>query len=164
VPLSIADLELVRCWRNDPKVANYMIFRDHITVTDQEKWFASIQNPQNLYTVIVYDGERIGLSHVKNIDDQQRTGEGGIFIFPEKYRNSLVSYRVSVVGTDWCFHSRGLEVVTGKVLGANQRAIRFNRGLGHVFDPPVPGSNVVTCRLTREAYERVRPGLIAAIK
>ncbi len=163
VRLSLEDIELVRSWRNDPRVAEYMVFRDHISEEDQKKWFRTTENPRNHYALIIHEGRKIGLTHVKNIDEERRSGEGGMFIVPEEYRNSVFSYRAAVVGTDWCFYEWGLREITGKVLQSNRRAIRFNLGLGHVFDPPEPGSAVVTSRLTVEAYERVRPGLIAAI-
>ena len=163
VRLSPGDLETVRNWRNDPRVKDYMIFRDFISEDDQKKWFLTIENARNHYSLIVHAGRRIGLTHVKNIDEAARSGEGGMFIYPEEYRNSVFAYRAAIVGTDWCFYDWGLREITGRVLLTNRRAIRFNLGLGHVFDPPTPGRDVLTCRLTRDAYEKVRPGLVAAV-
>jgi len=164
VRLSPVDLELVRTWRNDPRVSDYMIFQGYISEEDQKKWFRTVDNAQNHYAIIIHDDQKIGLTHVKNINEGKRSGEGGMFIYPEEYRNSVFSYRAAIVGTDWCFYDWGLREITGRMLKGNRRAIRFNLGLGHVFGPPETGSNVLTSRLTVEAYERIRPGLIAAIK
>ena len=38
--LTADKIELVRNWRNDPKISQYMEFRDHITAEMQKKWFA----------------------------------------------------------------------------------------------------------------------------
>lgn len=162
--LSRADLELVRRWRNDPEISRYMFFREHITREMQEAWFETIDNPYNHYFLIVCGGERIGLSHVKNCDYERKCGEGGIFIWAPAHRNSICAYRVVIVGTDWCFDTLGLETITGRVRKDNRRAIRFNLGLGSVFDPEVSGSEVLTCRLTRKAYEAKRPFLVAAVQ
>ena len=159
-----ADLELVRKWRNDPKVADFMIFRDYISEDDQKRWHEKVENPRNHYSVIVYEGKKVGLSHIKNIDEVRNTGEGGMFIYPEELRNSIVSWRAAVVGSDWCFRDWGLEEITGRVLKANRRAIRFNLGLGHVFDPADPNLDYLTCRLTKKAYEERRAALIEAIQ
>jgi len=158
------DLELVRRWRNDPEIRRYMFFREPITLEMQEAWFETIDNPYNHYKLIVCGGEKIGLSHIKNCDYERKCGEGGIFIWEPAYRNSIFAYRVSIVGTDWGFYTLGLETITGRVRKDNRRAIRFNLGLGHVFDPEVPGSEALTCRLTRKAYEAKRPFLLAAVR
>ena len=33
------DIEMIRNWRNDPKISQYMSFRDYITPEMQKKWF-----------------------------------------------------------------------------------------------------------------------------
>jgi hypothetical protein len=45
--LTADKIELVRNWRNDPKISQYMEFRDHITAEMQKKWFASVDNENN---------------------------------------------------------------------------------------------------------------------
>lgn len=163
VRLSLEDIEMVRGWRNDDELRQYMVFRDYISPEQQRKWFESVDNPLNHYSLIVYKGEKVGLTHVKNVDLRSQSAEGGMFITRKDLRNSVFGYRAAIVGSDWCFYELRLKVITGTVLKENRRAIRFNVGLGHVFDPEVPGSDVLTCRLTREAYERARTGLIEAI-
>lgn len=164
VRLSLDDIEMVRRWRNDDEIRQFMVFRDEISPDQQRNWFASVDNPLNHYSLIIYQGEKVGLTHVKNVDLRSQSAEGGMFIYRKDLRNSIFGYRAAIVGSDWCFYEMSLKVITGTVLKENRRAIRFNVGLGHVFDPEVPGIDVLTCRLTREAYERVRPGLIEAIK
>jgi hypothetical protein len=52
------------------------------------------------------------------------------------------------------FFEFGIESIWGRVLKTNKRALRYNRALGYVFDPPDPASDVVIGRLTRASYER----------
>jgi hypothetical protein len=49
--LSKAKIELVRQWRNDPKISQYMIYREIITLEQQEKWFERINNDKNYYFI-----------------------------------------------------------------------------------------------------------------
>jgi len=56
VRLTYDQLELVRNWRNDPKISQYMEFRDYITPEMQIKWFNKVNNRNNYYFVIEYRG------------------------------------------------------------------------------------------------------------
>ena len=44
--------ELVRSWRNDPKIAKFMFYKGEITTAMQAEWFASIDNEQNFFFLI----------------------------------------------------------------------------------------------------------------
>jgi RimJ/RimL family protein N-acetyltransferase len=157
------DLELVRRWRNDPEIRQYMRFRKEITAEEHRRWFESIDNEQNHYSLVLWRGSPIGLSHVKDCDYTRKTGEGGLYLSAREFRDSTFALRVAIVGTDWCFDELGLETITGTVLKDNRRAIRFNQSLGHVFEPEQPGVDALRCRLSREAYARMRPGLVRLI-
>jgi UDP-4-amino-4,6-dideoxy-N-acetyl-beta-L-altrosamine N-acetyltransferase len=160
--LTREDLELVRGWRNDPAVSQFMLFRDRITPDMQERWFESIDNDANFYFVIEHRGRKVGLSNIKDVDWHARRGEGGIFVVPEELRTSLLPYQASLVASDYVFFVLELELVTATYTKENRRAMRFNRGLGHVLDPEVPGV-ARTSRLTRQAYERARPALVSVV-
>src|SRR5687767_11424681 len=91
VRLKEEDIELVRHWRNQGDIANYMEDRNHITREAQVKWFDSIDNKFNYYFIIVYDGKKIGLINSKNYDPKEGFGEGGIFIWDKEYINSFAA-------------------------------------------------------------------------
>ena len=131
VRLTADKIELVRNWRNDPKISQYMEFRDHITPEMQKKWFASIDNENNYYFIINYKGGDVGLTNVKDVDYAKKTGEGGIFIYEDSLLNSDIPFRVIFALNDFCFEELGLETMVAHIMDDNQRAIDFNLVLGY---------------------------------
>ena len=124
-------IELVRNWRNDPKISQFMEYRDHITSEMQKKWFAKINNENNYYFIINYQGKDVGLTNVKDIDYSVKTGEGGIFIYDDTLLNSDIPFRVIFALNDFCFEKLGLEAMVAHIMDDNQRAINFNLVLGY---------------------------------
>jgi len=152
--LAESDIELVRTFRNSPEIRDYMVYREYITEEMQRRWFASINNRNNFYSVIHYEGQPIGLSHTKNVDWTTMTGEGGMLIWSKAHQNSNVPFLAALLGTDWMFNQLGMNAIIGRVLKTNRRAIRYDRALGYVFEPPDPNSDVLIGKLTPESYER----------
>lgn len=126
--LSHDKIETVRRWRNDPKISQFMEFRDEITPQMQQKWFDSINNDNNLFYIVVFRDEEIGLINIKNICNG--SGEGGIFIWNDTFLNSDISYRAHLVLFDAVFNRGLLTEITSHVLSDNLRAQRFTRFLG----------------------------------
>ena len=131
VRLTEDKIELVRNWRNDPKISQYMEIRDHITVEMQKKWFASINNENNYYFIVNYKGQDVGLTNVKDIDFGKKIGEGGIFIYEDSLLNSDIPFRVIFALNDFCFGNLQLEKMIAHIMDDNQRAIDFNLVLGY---------------------------------
>lgn len=137
--LTADKIELVRNWRNDPKISQYMEFRDHITAEMQKKWFASVDNENNYYFIINYKGQDVGLTNVKDVDFGKKTGEGGIFIYENSLLNSDIPFRVIFALNDFCFDELGLETMVAHIMDDNQRAIDFNLVLGYKKAPDSKG-------------------------
>lgn len=129
--LTIDKIEMIRQWRNDPKISQYMEFRQEITSEMQLKWFRSIDNENNLYYIIVYNGLEIGLINIKDIDLQKKSGESGVFIYENKFLNSDISYRAHLCLFDYYFQQLGFEELHAHILESNHRAQRFCEYLGY---------------------------------
>jgi hypothetical protein len=97
-------IELVRNWRNDPKIQQTMFFQDYITPEMQEKWFSRINNENNYYFIVAYNDEEIGLINIKDIDYEKKTGETGVFIYEDRYLGTDISYRAHLVMFDYVFN------------------------------------------------------------
>ncbi len=124
-------IEMVRQWRNDPKIQQYMEYRDEITPEMQAKWFKKLNNGKdNFYFIIKYKGEEIGLINVKDVDYEKKTGESGIFIYDDKFLNTDISYRAHLVMFDYFFDKIEFESIYSHVLKNNKRAQRFTLFLG----------------------------------
>lgn len=124
-------IELVRRWRNDPKIQQFMEYREEITPEMQEKWFQRIDNDNNLYFLIVIDNKEVGLINIRDIDYKTKQGEPGIFIWDDEYLNSTVSFQASLCLGDVCFENLGLKKLVIHVLKDNKRAIQYNKFLGY---------------------------------
>ena len=83
--LTREDIELVRNWRNSELISQYMEYKEYITPEMQLKWFRSIDNFFNLYFIIEYKGQKIGVINGKDIDWEERSMETGVFIGEKKY-------------------------------------------------------------------------------
>jgi RimJ/RimL family protein N-acetyltransferase len=130
IRLKEEDIELVRQWRNSPQIMERYEYREHITPEMQKKWFRSISNLNNFYFVIVYQGEKIGVINVKNIDWTRRFLESGVFIPDEKYWSTFVPSIASIMLTDMFFRIFGWDHYYAHILRSNTRGIRFNKSLG----------------------------------
>jgi RimJ/RimL family protein N-acetyltransferase len=157
------DIELVRRWRNDPVVANNYEFREHITPEMQEKWFRSVHNINNLYTIIGYQGEKIGVINLKNIDWEARTCEGGIFLPDPKYHQTYVPAIISYITTEIIFEMFEWNIGTAHVLKENKSVQQFVKMLGYELLPGQEEVNNQEYRITRETFEKYAPKLKKAI-
>lgn len=132
-PLTHDKIELVRRWRTDPKISQYMEYRGEITPEMQECWFQKIsRSGSDFFFLMVVDGKEIGLINVKDVDWDKKTGETGIFIWDDDYLNSDYGIRFVIAIHDFSFEQLGLESLHGHTLAGNKRANRLNKAMGYV--------------------------------
>jgi len=143
-------IEIVRQWRNDPKIQQHMFYREYITPEMQERWFAKLDKKCNFYFIIYYEEKEIGLINIKDINWETKIGEPGIFIYEDAYLNGDVAIRATFVLTDFGFYTLGLELLKGHILPNNKRAVRFNKALGYVLCDAEANEWV----LNKESYEK----------
>lgn len=130
VQLGHDKIELVRKWRNDRSISQYMEYREYISPEAQELWFSRIDNDENYYFIISFRKDDIGLINIKDIDYPNKRGEAGIFIWDERYLNSDVSFRATFALFDFAFDDLKLNRIISHVLSDNKRAIQFNKLMG----------------------------------
>ena len=123
-------IEIVRQWRNDPKIDKYMEFHEEITPQMQENWFNRINNDNNLYYIIQYEGNDIGLINIKDLNDELTEGESGCFIYEDKYLNRDISYRAHLALFDYFFNEFNGKGLKSHIKEDNPRASRFAQFLG----------------------------------
>jgi RimJ/RimL family protein N-acetyltransferase len=150
--LTAEDIELVRTKRNSDTIRQYMFYREEISREAQEKWFASIQNIYNYYFLIIYKGQKIGLIHGKNVNYEERSTEGGIFIWEAQYWATFVPVLASVIMTELTFSILDMDRTFAEVLSSNTRSKDYNRHLGYVLYSENKAANKEIHVLTRENY------------
>ncbi len=131
IRLTEEDLELVRNRRNSDEVRRYMNFQEFITPEMQLKWFKSINNAENFYYIIEYKGDKIGLLNDKNIDWIEKSSEGGLFIWDQRYINSMVPLMVSFLALELAYLVLGWNKTFITVRRDNHRAIEYNKAFGY---------------------------------
>ena len=126
------DIELIRYWRNQSDIVNFMEYKNYIFPDAQKKWFTSIDNKLNYYFIIEFENKKIGLINVKNYDRLAGFGEGGIFIWDKNYVGSFAAVFSSLcllnfmlLKVNVCSKSRV------RILSNNDRAIHYNKLLGY---------------------------------
>lgn len=157
-------IELVRRWRNDPKISKFMEYRDVITPEMQEIWFKKIDNINNFYFIIEAEGKEIGLINIRDIDYEIGNGEPGIFIWDDDFLNSTYSFRSVLNLTDFCFETLGLKELVIHVLKDNKRAIQFNKAYGYEISQNQDGVYNQEYRMDYSRYKSKRNKIIKLLK
>ena len=162
IRLKEEDIELVRKWRNHPSIKNNMVYREYITPEMQKKWFASINNNNNLYFIIEYKGKKIGLINGKDINWEDMSMETGIFIWHKYYRKSHIPTICSMIFADvgvtiWKLHPRAT------ILKSNEKALRYNKSLGFKVIEDDPEKEYVLLSLEKDSLGLIAKKLRAAI-
>lgn len=146
-------IELVRNWRNNPKIQQTMFFQDYITPEMQEKWFSRINNENNYYFIVEYNNEEIGLINIKDIDYEKKTGETGVFIYEDRYLGTDISYRAHLVMFDYVFNVLKLENTFAHIRKENKVAIRFSVFLGAIrLEQKYNSTDCEIYKITRDKY------------
>ncbi len=130
--VELEDIELIRYWRNQASIRNYMEYKEYITPEMQRKWFYSINNKLNYYFLIIYENKIIGLINAKNYDEENRYGEGGIIIWSKEYLFSSVPVFASLTLLNFIFtYLDDINYSIVKIADNNMLAIQFNKQLGY---------------------------------
>lgn len=149
-------LEMIRNWRNDPKIVQYMEYKEYITHDMQLKWFIKINNNKNYYFIIQYNQFEVGLINVRDIDYEKKQGEAGIFIFEDDFLNTTIPFQASLCLYDFCFETLNLDYLVAHILKDNKRAINFNKRIGYKIFPDQEESLNQYYILTLEDYLKNR--------
>ncbi len=130
--LQVEDLERVRQWRNDPKIASQMLDQTHITPQMQQTWFARLQvSTQACYYVAWFRQQPIGVASLTAIDWHAGTCEPGMYIYPDEFRGNLVPFCVAFALNDLAFDVLGLTRLYGKIFQSNSASVRFHEACGY---------------------------------
>lgn len=148
-------IELLRQWRNDPKIQQYMIYRETITPEMQEKWFQKINNDHNFYFIIEYEGKEIGCVNIKDVDYEKKCGETGIYLFDSNCEHCGIARKAYMSVIEFGFKSINLKSLIAHVLLDNESSVNFHAKFGYVLlekHDDTRGKYI----LTKEAYHRAK--------
>jgi RimJ/RimL family protein N-acetyltransferase len=151
--LTEEDIELVRYWRNQADIANYMEYRNYITEEAQKIWFKKINNSRNYYFIIIYEEKKIGLINVKEYNPTAGYGEGGIFIWNKDYIETPAAVYATLCLLNFIFIELDIANISrARILRNNPRAIYYNKLIGYKLLPGQEDVENQLYELTREDY------------
>ena len=158
------EIEMVRQWRNDPKIAELMLDQTHITEEMQKQWFERMsQSDCQYYFLAWFKDQPIGVASLINIDREQQTCEPGMYIYVDEYRNNIVPFCVAFALNDLAFEGLGLSQLFGKIFANNQASVRFHEACGYrLYETREDGLGLYV--LERKAYLAARAKLARFIR
>ncbi len=156
-----SDLEMVRNWRNQSDVADFMFFQEGISPEMQQKWFNSLDE-SSIYLIIQQEGVKIGVINVKDINWRTRTGEAGIYIGDSSYRNSAVPMQAVFAMMDAFFFEFNFAKLKATVRQENEDGIDFNVQLGYRVDSK--DNERVKLYIFKNLYEDARTKFIPVLE
>jgi UDP-4-amino-4,6-dideoxy-N-acetyl-beta-L-altrosamine N-acetyltransferase len=162
--LKESDIERVRQWRNSPQIRQFMEFRGNITPNRQLEWFRSVDNFQNFYYIIEYQGKDIGLINSSKIDWDTVSSEGGIFLWDEQYYESFVPVWASLCLLETSYFILGADRSVIKTLSDNERAKKLNTHLGYELQPGQEEVYNQVYLMTAKSFKAQAKKLIKAAK
>jgi UDP-4-amino-4,6-dideoxy-N-acetyl-beta-L-altrosamine N-acetyltransferase len=169
-PITFAQLEKIRAWRNHPEVAAFMLDKSHISKHQQQAWFASLaEKKQQVYLVISYKGEDIGVIYATSLlEGGNRQPKDlslakmispGLYIAPNsKYKNSILAFSPSLVFIDYLFKQGCCQCLQAQVFNHNNSAIRYNEMLGYQQDD-VDEQGLITMTLSSTDFNLAKAKL-----
>ena len=128
------DLEMVRSWRNDPKINAHLVRREYITEEQQVQWFNELNAQTTLYFVIEEKGIAVGLIYANNIDFTGRSFSGNILMGSASSKGSAIPVKSVVMFFEFMVNQCGFRKVFSVVHQNNRSALTLNRKLGFVTD------------------------------
>ena len=154
------DIEMIRQYRNSEAIKNKMIYRKHITREQQQQWFEEIRNFKHVYFLIYKEDIAVGLINGKNINHEERSSEGGIFIWKED-SNYETSVLASIILNDWNFFFNDFRLNYAQVLKSNKQAIAYNEFMGYkISERKHENPEVIWMTQTKDDYIRFRQKVI----
>ena len=157
-PLSLADIELLRRWRNREDIVRYMEFQKHITAQEQLDWFERLDGNSEHYFIIKWQDLSVGMAHVNQVNKASQSAQVGLFMGEPEFAGTGIALKASLSLLEFAFGSLDLQKVWAKVHQSNQVAYEYNGQLG--FECYEQAGDFRFMELTRMKFDKVRHRLL----
>jgi len=159
------DTDNIIKWRNNPDVNINFIYRRPLTKEDHLNWLHNKVNTGMVAQFIIYSeklGRDVGSVYLRDIDNNYRKAEYGIFIGEECARGHGIGSKAAKLILKYGFEELGLNRIFLRVFARNERAIASYKKAGFVYeglfrqDVILDGvkEDVVFMSILREDYEK----------
>jgi UDP-4-amino-4,6-dideoxy-N-acetyl-beta-L-altrosamine N-acetyltransferase len=130
IKLEAEDLELVRNWRNSTEVSRYMYDETFITIEKQKKWYEGLQSSNDIYWIIEYNGIKIGLVSISNINKVLQSCYWAFYIGEETMRNSGLGAKIEFEIIEYAFTVLQLNKIRCETFAFNTKVIKLHEKFG----------------------------------
>lgn len=153
-PMQLADLPIVRSWRNHPAVRNYMFQQDEISEHEHRQWFANKQQDANTHLLIFEkNNEPIGFLNLKI--NKLAVIDWGFYLSPSAQGG--LGKKLGKMGVEYCFNELKAEAIFGEVLVSNIRSQKLHERLGFIrLEADQNKKDVCSYLLKRNQYAGVK--------
>ncbi|MBK7214383.1 MAG: GNAT family N-acetyltransferase [Bacteroidales bacterium] len=152
--LQLEDIELVRQMRNSEAIRQVMQFREEISPEMQLKWFESVNNFENYYYIVEYEGRKVALINDKNMNWQERTSESGLFFWDKDLISTFIPILASLVLLDMGFYYLDWRISYVHVMRDNPAAIVYTKQIGYQLADGQENEENQLYFLTKENFEK----------
>jgi UDP-4-amino-4,6-dideoxy-N-acetyl-beta-L-altrosamine N-acetyltransferase len=129
VPLSEKEIDLVRIWRNDPRIRKFMFSRELISEQNHKCWFEKnkkISTKQHL--LYKQGGEFKGFVQLDKLGDSGEIYEWGFYTAPGSEKG--IGSRMASLVFSHLFLTCGAHRLVAKVISFNKPSVRLHEKLG----------------------------------
>jgi UDP-4-amino-4,6-dideoxy-N-acetyl-beta-L-altrosamine N-acetyltransferase len=131
VGIEEADLEMIRSWRNSEEVSKYMYSNDLITEDQQWNWYQKIQSDKAChYWMIVYEGEKIGVASVNEINYTQENCSWTFYLKAQAVRGAGIGSKVEYHILKYVFEELKMHKLRGEIFEFNDKVIKLHERFG----------------------------------
>lgn len=149
-----SDIEMVRQWRNTPKISQQMLDKTYITEKQQQTWYQRlIQDESQQYFLAYFKEQAIGVVSLTKIDLLGGTAEPGMYIYNDDFINNIVPFCVAFALNDFAFEELQLKRLYGKIYHTNRASIRFHEASGYQVDKHDENTGLQLIHLDKQAYD-----------
>lgn len=128
------DMEMVRNWRMKPEITKYMYTDPVITLEQQMRWFEKISDSDDLYWIVVQDGEPVGVASLTEWDKNNNRITGGAYIAERNNKTFKLAIELQLNLLNYAFNTLNINKVCGEVISENIGAIRTLEMCGSVCE------------------------------
>ncbi len=128
--LQYEDLPSFLYWRNKQNVRNAMPITDKISYSSLHFWYKKQEHSSHSYSYLAYlDNTPIAFTDLINIDYEGSRGEGGLFIFDDRYLATGIAYHI-VLCKEILMHYLNIRTLISKMKLDNTESIKFCESYG----------------------------------
>jgi UDP-4-amino-4,6-dideoxy-N-acetyl-beta-L-altrosamine N-acetyltransferase len=127
-PMTQSDLDCVLSWRNHPDVRRYMYSQNEITLDEHQRWFVrTLQDPHKHMLIFEVGKKPFGFVNFSELACGG-VADWGFYAAPAAPKGT--GRRLGMAALDHAFKQINLHKICGRVIGYNDRSIRFHQSLG----------------------------------